>query len=120
MGIFSFFLNVMMMGRWSEFKALSVWQVRLADIMVSAVVMSGEMGCWFGLNGSRVGVFWLRMMWFELRMSEVMSWSLWSVKGQCHVCEWALKSPVIMELGRLVRWMKRLVIKLSMLVLGGM
>ena len=32
----------------------------------------------------------------------------------------ALKSPVIMELGRLVRWMKRLVIELSMLlVLGG-
>ena len=39
-------------------------------------------------------VFWLRMMWFESRMSEVRSWPLWSVKGECHVCEWALKSPV--------------------------
>ena len=66
-----------------------------------------------------MGVFWLRMMWFELRMSEVMSWPLWSVKGECHVCEWALKSPVIMELGRLVRWMKMLVIELSMLLVLG-
>ena len=66
-------------------------------------------------------MFWLRMMWFELRMSEVVSWLLWSMKGKYHVCEWALKSSVIMELVRLVRWMKRLVIELSiLLVLGGM
>ena len=40
-GYFVFFLNVMRMGGWSEFKALSVCQVRLADI----VVMLGEVGC---------------------------------------------------------------------------
>ena len=45
------------MGRWSDFKASSVCRMRLADIVVSAVVMSAEVGCSFGLNGSRVNVF---------------------------------------------------------------
>ena len=45
MGILYLFLNVMRMGRWSEFKALNVCQVRLADIVVSTVVTSGEVGC---------------------------------------------------------------------------
>ena len=45
MGILYLFLNVIRMGRWSEFKALSVCQVRLAGIVVSAVMSSGEVGC---------------------------------------------------------------------------
>ena len=52
--ILNLFLMMMRMGRKSKFRALSVSQVRLADIVVSAVVMSEEVGCWFRLNGSWV------------------------------------------------------------------
>ena len=72
------------MERRSKFRAISVSQVRLADIEVSAVVKLGEMGCWFELNGNRVWEFWLKSMWFNLSMSEIMVWALWFLKGECH------------------------------------
>ena len=57
--------------------------------------------------------FWFRFICFELSNSNVMSWPLWSVLGECHDCEGAMKSPV----GRFVKWIKKFVIVLPMLLM---
>ena len=52
---------VMMIGRWSDAKRVlvchEVREARFEDI----VVMSGEVGCWAGLEGTLVGVSVLSM-----------------------------------------------------------
>ena len=55
-------LMVMMMGRWSEVRVVLVLQeVRLLRF-AEMEVMSGEVGCCVECGGSRVGVFWFRMV----------------------------------------------------------
>ena len=43
-------------GRWSEFSAWIVVQVVLLYSEDHMVVMSGDVGCWWALSGSLVGV----------------------------------------------------------------
>lgn len=71
--------------------------------MLVAVVMSGDVCCWFGLLGLRVGVFWFRISWSEFSIIWDMSCPLWSLVVECHVVEWAFMSPAIMQLSSRVR-----------------
>ena len=50
-----------MMGRWSDAKEWMVFQVVRACRLEEIDVISGEVGCWLGVNGWRVGVLSLRM-----------------------------------------------------------
>ena len=97
------------MGRWSEESLVVVVQEVLGWRLFEMVVMSGEVGCWFGLFGSLVGWSWFRMAWFEeVRASSMVS-PLWSVVGEYQRGEWALKSPVIKVFSRAVRCSRQFV-----------
>ena len=64
------------------------------------------------------------MAWLLLDIVSEMMSPLWSVIGECQSGEWALMSPVMTEFGRLVRWWKVLVSRVSssgsLWSLGGM
>ena len=73
---------LMVMGRWSEERAVVVVQVVLEWRLSEMVVMSGEVGCWFGLFESLVGWSRLRMAWLEEVRAFSMVSPLWSVVGE--------------------------------------
>ena len=58
-------LMVEIMGRWSEGNAWSVCQEICLEIVLCAIVMSGEVGCCVAVVGFLVGVLVLRMRWGE-------------------------------------------------------
>jgi hypothetical protein len=45
--------------------------------------MSGEVGCWFGLEGCLVGVSRFKVTESELRIKSSMIVPRWSVVGEC-------------------------------------
>jgi len=55
-------LMVVMMGRWSDAKFVVVRQVVSAARFEDMVVISGEVGCCKWLEGTLVGVSWLRII----------------------------------------------------------
>ena len=76
-----------MIGRWSDGSALVVFQVMCRCSVLVAVVMSGEVGCWFMCVGTLVGVFSFRMICSEFWRMSSMSVPRWSVRGECHESE---------------------------------
>ena len=75
------------------------------------VVMSGDVGRWCGLFGTLVGVSVLSVMWLE-SVSEISS-PRWSSVYECQSVECAFTSPVIIELGMLVKYCMQFVMSVS-------
>ncbi len=96
-----FVFRVTLMGLWSEFSACSVFHVMFLYMWLVAVVMSGDVGCWF-LAGILVEMSWFSMMWFEFEISSSISVPLWSIVGENHVVWCAFMSAVIIEFVRFV------------------
>lgn len=92
---------------------MSVDQVMCLCILLAAVVMSGDVGCWCMFGGSLVGVFSFSMMCSEFCMRSEMRVPLWSSVGECHELECAFMSPVMMVFGRVVRYVKHVVMSWS-------
>jgi len=107
------------MGRWSEFRACTVSQVVRLASELSIVVMSGDVGCWFGFGGLRVGVLVLRMECVEFCMVSAMWLPLWSFVGECQSVECAFISPVIMLFWSVVSVVSMSVMSLSSVVWPG-
>ena len=77
------------------------------------VVMSGDVGCWCALFGTRVGVSVLSVMWLELESVSEISSPRWSSVYECQSVECAFTSPVIIELGMLVMYCMQFVMSVS-------
>ena len=56
---------VMIIGRWSEFSSVVVFQVVCLDSVSWVVVISGDVFCWSLLLGILVGELSFKMMWLE-------------------------------------------------------
>ena len=106
------------MGRWSECSAVIVFQVVLLAMLVVAVVMSGEVGCW-SLCGFLVGVLVFSMVELEFCIVSAISVPLWSSVCECHVVECALMSPVVMLVVMLSMYAKVFVISVSSVAWSG-
>ena len=115
---------VVMIGRWSEWSSVMVFQFVCLCSESCIVVMSGDVFCCLGLLGTLVGVFVFRMMWFEFWSASSMMCPLWSLSGECHVVECAFMSPVIRLLVMfVVCWMNCVIVWSLMMLcwsLGGM
>ena len=73
------------------------------------VVMSGEVSCCLGSVGFRVCSVVFRTRWVELvRMSSITSPLVVGSWFEFHNLAWALKSPVMMQFLREVRWLRQL------------
>ena len=86
-------------GRWSDERAVIVFQDADWWRLLVITVMSGEVCCWFEACGNLVGVLVLRKMLFEFNTRDSMIFPLWSLMGENQAFEWALISPVIIEFG---------------------
>ena len=69
-------LKVVIIGKWSEYSAVSVFQVVSLSTELSIAVMSGDIGCWCGLAGSLVGVFVFKVIWLLFCIMSAIR-SLW-------------------------------------------
>ena len=105
--------KVMMIGRWSEFKACFVVHVERGCRVEDIEVMSGEVCFWLAACGIRVGVFVLSVMWSEFCMMSEIKSPRWSVVGECHSVEWAFMSPVRIEFGSDVMYSMQVVMSVS-------
>ena len=71
-------LYVMRMGRWSELCLCRVVQESNRDMLLGAIVMSGEVGCWSLCGGFLVGVFVFSVLCVEFSIMSAMCEPLWS------------------------------------------
>ena len=103
-------------GLWSELIASSVVQVMLLCIVLVAVEMSGDVGCWFLFVGCLVCESVFRVRWSELFILSAMSVPLWSVISEYHIWWWALKSPVTIVLSESSMYVMQFVMSVSALL----
>ena len=75
--------------------------------------MSGDVGCWYALFGTLVGVSVLSVMWLELESVSEISSPRWSSVYECQSVECTFTSPVIIELGMLVMYCMQFVMSVS-------
>ena len=89
-------------------------------------LISGEVCRWIAVDGVRVGVFRLRMLWSEPYIMEAKISPLWSVMGVNQRFECAFMSPAIKESVMFVSLVKMVVMLVSSVLvtvvgsLGGM
>lgn len=120
-------LIAILIGRWSEESLCSVVQVVCLCRVLWIMVMSGDVFCCSLVFGVLVGVLVFSVIWVEFVIMFSRSSPLWSLVGEYHRSEWALKSPPMMALSRVVRYVMQFVMSLSSVMwfgfvvfLGGM
>ena len=82
---------------------MSVCQCELSAMCVGAMVMSGEVGCWFDAGGLRVDVLVLSVRYVVFSMVSEIIVTRWSLSGENQVSECAFASAVIIVLLSCVR-----------------
>ena len=102
-------------GLRSELIASSIVQVMLLCIVLVAVEMSGDVGCWFLFIGCLVCESVFRVRWSELFILSALSVPLCSVIGEYHIWWWALKSPVTIVLSESSMYVMQFVMSVSAL-----
>ena len=106
------------MGKWSELRAVSMFQVILLAIVDVAAEMSGEVGC-CSVCGNLVWVLVFSSVCGEFCIRSEMRFPLWSFRGEYHVVECAFTSPIVMEFPSVSMWAKVLVISASSVAWSG-
>ena len=103
-------------GLWSALIASSVVQVMLLSIVLVALEMSGDAGCWFLFVGCLVCESMFTVRWSELFILPAMSVLLWSVIGKYHMGWCALNSPVTIVLSESSMYVMQFVMSVSALL----
>ena len=93
---------MVMMGKWSDDSACSVFHdVQLYSVL-DTVVISVEYVCCSVVFGTLVGVFVFRVMWCELLTTSANSCPLWPSVYECQKVEYTFTSTVWTECGMFV------------------
>ena len=105
---------------------MRVVHVELFVRWAGRIVRSGDVGCcrcWWDGRGSLVGWLSFIIVCVESVIILLIVMPLWSFVGECQFWWCALKSPVIMLLSKVRRWLNKVVFLLSsmsaVIVLGG-